>query len=87
MATKNGFEAIGMANVRQEDKVYLNANDPSVAGSHDELLEDAVIFGGTPRAVDDVVIAGKTVVKNGVHVRYEEARKAYRETLKKLCLI
>lgn len=87
MATRNGFEAIGMGDVWEEDKVYLNANDPSVAGSHDELLEDAVIFGGTPRAVDDVVIAGKTVVKDGVHVRYEEARKAYRETLKKLCLI
>ncbi len=87
MATKNGFEAIGMADVWQEDKVYLNANDPSVAGSHDELLADAVIFAATPRAVDKVIIAGETVVKDGVHVCYEEACRGYRETLRKLCLI
>ena len=87
MATKNGFEAIGMADVWQEDKVYLYANDPSVAGSQDELLADAVIFGATPRAVDKVIIAGETVVKDGVHVQCGGACKAYRETLRKLCLI
>ncbi|MCH8957644.1 amidohydrolase family protein [candidate division KSB1 bacterium] len=87
MATKNGFEAIGMADVWQEDKVYLNANDPSVAGSHDELLADAVIFGATPRAVDKVIIAGETVVKDGVHVCYEEACRGYRESLGELALV
>ncbi|MCH8874269.1 formimidoylglutamate deiminase [candidate division KSB1 bacterium] len=87
MATKNGFEAIGMADVWQEDKVYLNAKDPSVAGSHDELLADAVIFGATPRAVDKVIIAGETVVKDGVHVCYEEACRGYRESLGELALV
>ncbi|MCZ6594469.1 MAG: hypothetical protein O6943_06080, partial [Bacteroidetes bacterium] len=67
--------------VWQEDKVYLKANDPSVAGSQDELLADAVIFGATPRAVDKVIIAGETVVKDGVHVCYEEACRGYRESL------
>ena len=86
MATKDGFEAIGMTDV-WEDTVYLNANDPSVAGGHDEFVEDAAIFGATPRAVDKVVIAGETIVKDGVHVCYEEACRGYRETLRKLSLI
>ena len=76
-----------MADVWQEDKVYLNANDPSVAGSHDELLADAVIFAATPRAVDKVIIAGETVVKDGVHVCYEEACRGYRESLGELALV
>jgi len=87
MATKNGFEAIGMGDGWEEDKVYLNANVPSIAASNDNLLEDAVIFGATPRAVDEVVIGRETVVKRGGHVGYEKARKGYEETLRKLSLI
>lgn len=52
MANKNGFEAIGMVDVWEEGKVYLNANDPSIAASNDNLFQDAVIFRATPRAVE-----------------------------------
>lgn len=87
MATQNGYQAIGMKQYWQADKVYLNANDPSIATANDDLLEDAVIFAATPRAVDEVVIAGKTVVKDSVHVRCEEALRGYEECLRKLGLV
>ena len=82
--TRNGYQAIGMDEAWQEDKVLLNAKDASIAGFNQELLSDAVIFGATPRAVDEVVIAGKVIVKNGVHVNYDEAYQGYLKTLDNL---
>lgn len=87
MATLHGFTAIGMADVWQEDRVYLNGTDPSIAGASSDLLADAVIFSATPRAVDEVVVAGKSVVRDGVHVQYEEALQGYEEGLRRLGLI
>ncbi len=38
-------------------------------------------------AVDTVVIVGQTVVKEGLHVRYEGAYPEYKKTLRKLGLL
>jgi cytosine/adenosine deaminase-related metal-dependent hydrolase len=76
-----------MRDYASEDKVYLNANDPSLAGISDDLLADAVIFGATPRAVDEVMVGGRTIVHAGVHVDYESIRHGYERTLRKLNLI
>jgi formiminoglutamate deiminase len=86
-ATQAGYQAIGLGDVWQEDAVYLDAADASLAGSADDLLPDAVIFGATPRAVDEVTIGGQTVVKDGVHLRYAEARRGYETTLRRLGLL
>jgi cytosine/adenosine deaminase-related metal-dependent hydrolase len=86
-ATQAGYQAIGLGDVWQEDTVYLNAADASLAGSADELLTDAVIFGATPRAVDEVTIGGQTVVNDGIHLRYAEALRGYETTLHKLGLL
>jgi formiminoglutamate deiminase len=86
-ATQAGYQAIGLGDGWQEDTVYLNAADASLAGSADELLTDAVIFGATPRAVDEVTIGGQTVVNDGIHLRYAEALRGYETTLHKLGLL
>ena len=87
MATQVGYEAIGLAEVWQEDKVYLRADDPSIVGIGDALLPDAVIFGATPRAVDRVVVAGQPIVEHGVHRDYEAISRDYQATLRKLGLL
>ncbi|MFQ5652475.1 MAG: formimidoylglutamate deiminase [bacterium] len=87
MGTVNGFEAIGMAQGLHEDRVALNAHDPSIAAGAKELRADAIVFGASPRAVQEVSVAGKVVVRNGWHVKYEQARRGYEATLKRLGLV
>jgi formiminoglutamate deiminase len=86
-ATRQGYAALGLGPAWQHDQVYLNAHDASIAGSSDALLTDSVIFGATPRTVDEVVIAGRPVVQHGIHVYYEAARSGYETTLRKLGLL
>lgn len=86
-ATRNGYQAIGLSDLWREDKVYLNAGDPSITDISDDLLADAIIFGATPRAVDEVNVGGQTIVKDGFHVQYETVRQGYQATLRKLSLI
>lgn len=85
--TRFGYEAIGLDDVWSEDKVYLKANDPSIALVSDDLLADGIIFGATPRAVDKVVVAGQTLVDNGHHLHYQPAYETYQKTLHKLDLL
>ena len=86
-ATQSGYEAIGFDDVWSQDRVYLKADDPSIVGLGDELLPDGVIFGATPRAVDEVIVNGQTIVKHGRHLQYDEARQGYQATLRRLGLI
>ena len=87
MGTEYGYQAIGLGEVWPEDQVYLRADDPSVAGISDDLLTDAIVFGATPRAVDQVIVGGRTLVKHGLHLQYEEALQGYQHTLRRLELI
>jgi formiminoglutamate deiminase len=86
-ATQSGYQAIGLPDAWRADRVYLRARDPAIALVDDKLLPDAVIFGATPRAVADVVVNGQTIVKDGVHLRYDAAFLAYETTLRKLGLL
>ncbi|HMR67509.1 MAG TPA: amidohydrolase family protein, partial [Anaerolineae bacterium] len=86
MATSHGYQAIGFGQAGQVDRVSLNANDASLAGAADDRLAEAVIFGATPRAVDEVVVEGRTIVGAGVHLAYEESLRGYSAALRKLGL-
>lgn len=66
------------------DSVVLNATDPSLAGASDVLLDDAVAFGATPRAVHSVTVNGRKIVHDGKHDRYDAARTAFEKALKQL---
>jgi formimidoylglutamate deiminase len=80
-ATRVGYQAIGFDAAWQEDTVWLDAADASIAGAADELLADAVIFGATPRAVDRVEVAGKVIVEGGRHVHYGEALAGFQKVI------
>ena len=86
MATMNGYAAIGMGAFGKSDAIRLDATEASLTGSDDDLLDDAVIFGGTPRAVEEVEVGSESLVKGGYHVKYDEARSAYEQTLTKWSL-
>ena len=64
-----------------------DASSTSIAAAPDEFLVDGVLFGATPRAVDEVVVNGQTIVRDGVHVRYPEIYQSYQATLKRLGMI
>jgi formiminoglutamate deiminase len=87
VATQHGYQAIGLGDAWSSDRLYLKADDPSLALVADDLLTEAVIFGATPRAVAKVMIGGQTVVENGRHLHYEAAYRGYEATLRKLSLI
>lgn len=86
IATANGYTAIGMQHVRNEDKVYLNAEDASIVDAQDDLLTDAVIFGATPRAIDQVTVGDTIIVKDGQHVNFTAICSAYLDALDELGL-
>lgn len=85
-ATREGYTACGMEGCWPEDNIYLNAHDPSIAVIDETHAADAIIFGATPRAVDKVVVAGKTIVEDGRHPKYKSIYDQYRKTLRKLDL-
>jgi formimidoylglutamate deiminase len=80
-ATQAGYQAIGFGAAWQEDTIWLDAADASIAGAADGLLADAVIFGATPRAVDRVEVAGHVIVEGGRHVVYDEALAGFQKAI------
>jgi formiminoglutamate deiminase len=80
-ATRAGYDAIGFGDAWRDDTVWLDADDPALAGADDALLDDVVIFGATPRAVERVAVAGQVIVEGGRHVRYAEALAGFRAAL------
>ena len=84
IATTNGYAAIGLADVADQDEVHLRSDDASLAAISDELLNDAVMFGANPRAIDKVLVQGNVIVEGGRHVRYDEALRGYKTSLKRM---
>ena len=76
-----------MASKWMDDQVFLNVEDASIAGVDTAYATDAIVYGATPRAIDRVVVGGKTIVENGRHLQYSTVSEQYRMTLKKLGLI
>ena len=85
-ATRLGYEACGLSNAWQDDRVHLNAHDPSIAATVNTHASDAILFGATPRAVNKVFVRDMTIVEDGYHVQYEAALEQYQNTLQKLGL-
>lgn len=87
MATYQGYLALGLNATWPHDTVTLDLHDASLAGSSAETDLDGLLFGATPRAVRDVTIAEKLVVRDGQHIRYDEARRGYETALRRLGLL
>lgn len=83
-ASAHGYAAIGQADVAGQDEVRLRADDPALAGAPDDLLTDAVMFGATARAVDEVRVGNDVIVRGGTHRLYAPARAAFERSLRRL---
>ncbi len=84
IATTNGYAAIGMTDLADQDEVHLRAEDASLAAISESLLNDAVMFGANVRAVDKVFVGGRMIVDRGRHVKYDEAFRGYKASLKRM---
>ncbi|MEM7332139.1 MAG: formimidoylglutamate deiminase [Chloroflexota bacterium] len=84
VGTRLGYEACGFTDEWQEDTVSLRKDDASLAGAQEETAVDTITFHATPRAVDTVSVAGKTIVENGRHVKYDEILAGYLGALEQL---
>ena len=84
MGTSAGHVAIGAPDAWRADAVHLRSDDPALVGAREPLLADHVLFGATPRAVDQVYVDGRRIVDGGVHGRYAEARAGYLRALDKV---
>lgn len=80
-----GYAALGMGQAWSQDRVVLNPADPALLGLADWGAE-AAVFAASPRAVQEVWVAGRQIVADGHHAIQEVAAEGYRRTLKKLGL-
>lgn len=80
-ASENGYAAIGMQGQSCEDQVMLRGHDPSLVGFEQDSLDDTVVFATSPRAVDQVSVAGQRIVEGGVHRDYSRIREEFETTL------
>lgn len=80
-ATYEGYAALGLDAKAGEDEVRLRGEDAALAGLVEDRLDDAVVFGASPRAVKCVNVAGETIVSDGEHRNYEQIRRDYEACL------
>ncbi len=83
-ATAEGYESLGMFKTCEKDEVRLRADDAALVGATDAHLDDVVIFGASPRAVDSVCVGGTQIVQQGQHRDYQAIRERYERTFQSL---
>lgn len=86
-ATRVGYAACDLEGCRHEDRVTLKVDDPSIVGIDESSGGDAIVFNATPRAVDEVIVNGKSIVNDGVHEQYKTTCHHYLGVLRKLSLM
>jgi len=79
-----GQEIVGIRVGAPADLVALQSDDPMLAGHDDESRLDALVFSGYPLPVERVMVGGKWVVEDAVHVDRERARAAFVDALAKI---
>ena len=81
--TKGGAQALGVETGtlkpgEHADFVTYDLDDPTFAGCNsDEALLAALILSADSRAVRDVVVGGRHLVRDGKHTATQETRRAY----------
>jgi formimidoylglutamate deiminase len=76
-ATVGGARSLGLSTGvlqigHQADFFTLSLGDPSLAGASGESLLSSVVFGATPRAVQEVAVGGRFLIRQGCHPAQEE---------------
>jgi formimidoylglutamate deiminase len=72
VASSGGSRALGMSPGAltpgaPADFFTLDLADPSMAGASDDVLLSSIVFGGSQRAVRDVAVQGRFIVRDGHH--------------------
>ena len=80
MAQPVGSLAVGL----RADWLVLNHDDPALAEQRGDGLLDAAIFGPARQPVRDVMVAGRWVVRDGLHPQAAASLARYRTVMKRL---
>ncbi|HTX03214.1 MAG TPA: formimidoylglutamate deiminase [Candidatus Acidoferrales bacterium] len=88
-ASRGGAQSLGIAAGaieagKRADLVALDLENVAFAACPPELILDAWVFGGGRDLVKDVLVGGKHLVREGRHVRAEEAKRRYSDTMQRL---
>jgi formimidoylglutamate deiminase len=88
-ATVNGATSIGFKGGALDigcpaDFFTVDLDDPSIAGSTDDDLLTAIVFGLSRTAIRDVVVGGKQVIREGRHPAQSEISERFTRLQKKL---
>ncbi len=79
-ATTGGSRSVGAA-ASAGDFFTIDLDDPSLAGTDPARLTAAVVFGGSRKAIRDVAVDGRFIVRDGVHAGQGEIVEKFRELL------
>ena len=79
-----GSDPTPLGTARSTDAIELDAHDPTLAGSDDDTLDDAIAFGAGGRTVRQVVVDGKPVVDGGVLPDRDAIRVAFDHAVREL---
>jgi len=69
---------------KRADLIVLDLENVAFAACPPETILDAWLFGGGRDLIKDVVAGGAHLVRNGQHVRGDEARARYAKTMRRL---
>ncbi|HEY0801255.1 MAG TPA: formimidoylglutamate deiminase, partial [Steroidobacteraceae bacterium] len=88
-AALGGAQAIGQAAGtidvgRRADWLVLDASHPAMAGAVAENALDHLVFAGADKAIRDVMVGGRWVVKNRQHRADEQLREDFMRVMKSL---
>ncbi len=76
-ASRSGRIAVGC----RADWLVLDAEHPAMAGAAADAALDHLLFAGADKAIRDVMVGGRWVVKNGRHAADERLRARFRPRL------
>lgn len=80
----DGYASIGWTGAERTDRVILDRRDPGIDLLDGDDPVEATLWTATSRAVREVSVAGRTIVKDGRHIDYDAARARYESTLRRL---
>lgn len=88
-SAQGGAQALGknsgaIAVGKRFDVVVLNHDHALLYGREGDFVLDSFIFAGNDALVKDVLIGGKTIIRNGEHAREDEITRNYKRTLDRI---
>ena len=86
---KGGAQALGKNSGSLDvgnrfDVVVLDHDHALLYGREGDFVLDSFIFAGNHNTIKDVLIGGKTIIRNGEHAREDEITRNYKRTLDRI---